>query len=249
MRTYFDLLYAGEQVLDLYLPEEEDFDLFIYFHGGGLEKGDKKDASKFANDLTSLGIGVVSVNYRMYPNAQYPEFIEDAASAVAWVKENIGNYGVCKRTFLGGSSAGGYLSMMLCFDDRYLGRYGIDPASFAGYIHDAGQPTAHFKVLKESGVDSRRVIVDERAPIFFVGLQERYAPMLFVVSDQDMKCRYEQTMLMIETLRHFDHGEQISLRVMSGRHCAYLRQTDENGKNLFGSIVSSYILNEKGKSL
>ena len=54
MRTYFDLLYAGEQALDLYLPEEEDFDLFIYFHGGGLEKGDKKDASKFAKDLTSL---------------------------------------------------------------------------------------------------------------------------------------------------------------------------------------------------
>ena len=27
--------------LDLYLPDSEEFDVFVYFHGGGLEGGSK----------------------------------------------------------------------------------------------------------------------------------------------------------------------------------------------------------------
>ena len=65
--------------------------------------------------------------------------------------------------------------MMLCFDERYLKEVGILPTEIAGYIHDAGQPTAHFNVLKELGQDSRRLIVDETAPLYFVGLKEKYA--------------------------------------------------------------------------
>ena len=47
---------------------------------------------------------------------------------------------------------------------------------FAGFIHDAGQPTSHFNVLKELGKDSKRIIVDETAPMYFVGMDETYSP-------------------------------------------------------------------------
>ena len=59
---------------------------------------------------------------------------------------------------------------------------------------DAGQPTAHFNVLKYADVDPRRIIVDETAPLYYVGLESEYPPMRFVVSDNDMTNRYEQTM-------------------------------------------------------
>ena len=86
-----------ELLLDMYLPETTEFPVFVFFHGGGLEKGSKRGARFFAQYLTDNGIAVVSANYRMYPDAKYPDFIEDAAEAVHWVSENMNNYGKCEK--------------------------------------------------------------------------------------------------------------------------------------------------------
>jgi signal transduction histidine kinase len=79
------------------------------------------------------------------------------------VKKNCSQYGNGEGVYVGGSSAGGYLSMMLCFNAAYLGAHGIDPTEISGWFHDAGQPTKHFTVLKYSGEDERLVIIDETA--------------------------------------------------------------------------------------
>ena len=230
-----------QKILDLYLPENDVFDVFIYFHGGGIESGNKSHADAFCEYLTQRNIAVVSADYRMYPDAVYPEFIRDAAQAVGWVYKNIQSYGNCKRYFVGGSSAGGYLSMMLCFDKKYLTPYGIDPATIDGFIHDAGQPTCHFNVLRERGIDTRRVIIDESAPIFHIGTAPEYAPMLFIVSDNDMENRYEQTMLMLSTLKHFEYDQdKIKLKVMHGSHCRYVWEKDENQDSVLGKIVYEF---------
>lgn len=131
--------------------------------GAGLCGGSRKAAENFAHTLVAQNIATATVDYRMYPEAKYPDFIENAAAAVRWLKDNISRYGKCNRIFVGGSSAGGYISMMLCFDKRYFNKVGMEPTDIAAYIHDAGQPTSHFNVLKELGKDSRRVIVDETA--------------------------------------------------------------------------------------
>lgn len=68
----------GPQLLDLYLPEGKNFPTLVYFHGGGLEGGDKQ-GHPFIPYLASRGIAVVSANYRMYPEARYPDFVQDAA--------------------------------------------------------------------------------------------------------------------------------------------------------------------------
>ena len=228
--------------LDLYLPDRSASSLFVYFHGGGLECGDKNAADVFAPYLTSRGIAVASANYRMYPSAKYPDFICDAAQAVAWtnkyMKEELG----CDKFYVGGSSAGGYLSMMLCFDKRYLKSVGLDNSKVAGYFHDAGQPTAHFNVLKYGNIDSRRVIVDETAPLYYVGLESEYPPMRFVVSNNDMTNRYEQTMLMLSTLSHFGYTNYDHI-LMHGKHCEYCSKIDENGESVFGQKIYDFIKN------
>ena len=230
-------------LLDIYLPDVSEFSVFVFFHGGGMERGSKGDAEKFARYLTDKGIAVVSADYRMYPNAKYPDFIEDAAEAVYWVSENINSYGKCDKMFVGGSSAGGYISMMLCFDHSYLAVHRMKPTDVMGYVHDAGQPTTHFNVLRERGVDTRRVIVDEAAPLYHVKAGQNYPPMLFIVSDNDMACRYEQTMLMLATLSHMGHSaEQHPHKLMHGKHCAYCRAADENGRSVFGTLVAPFIL-------
>ncbi len=217
MKSVLGIEYKEGLLLDLHLPESDTFDLFVYIHGGGLSSGSRSGVEVFAKDLAERGIATASIDYRMYPDAKFPDFIEDAAYSVRWLKDNISRWGKCNRTFVGGSSAGGYISMMLCFDDRYLNSVGLKPTDIAGYIHDAGQPTAHFTVLKQSGFDSRRLIVDETAPMYFVGTAEKYSPMLFIVSDEDMFGRYEQTMLMVNVLEHFGHTEKVYLEKCTQR--------------------------------
>lgn len=228
MKVIKDICYSSigheSQKLDLYLPESEEFSVFVYFHGGGLEKGDKfcDKSREMVEYFADKNIALVSANYRMYPNAVYPEFILDAAAAVAWVFENIGEYGKCDKIYVGGSSAGAYLSMMLCFDKKWLAPYKISLSDIAGYIHDAGQPTAHFNVLRERGVDSKRVIIDETSPIYHVGNAEAYSPMLILVSTNDMENRYEQNVLLHSTMKHFGYDmSKVDFKYLEGTHCNY----------------------------
>lgn len=246
MKTVFDVCYneITKQYLNIYLPESDEFSVLLYFHGGGLESGDKADPKAFFEYMVSHDIAVVSANYRMYPNAKYPDFLLDAADATAWVFENIGKYGKINGIYVGGSSAGSYISQMLCFDKKWLSKYGIKPTDVSGFIHDAGQPTCHFNVLRERGVDTRRVIIDDSAPLYYIGEDEQYPPMLIIVSNNDMQNRYEQTMLLVSTLKHFGHSENIQLKIMNGTHCAYVNAVEPSGESVFGKIAASFIKGE-----
>lgn len=243
MRRVDDIVYnANGMQLDLLMPDGESKATFIYFHGGGIVEGNRKDIGNFSEYLTQNGIAVASVEYRMYPVAQYPDFIEDCADSVLWIKNNAANYGLSDKIFVGGSSAGGYLSMMLCFCNKFFEKRGLSQSDIAGYIHDAGQPTAHFNVLKYSGVDSRRIIVDETAPLYYIGVAKEYPPMTFIVSDNDMQNRLEQTMLVLSTLKHFGYDQsKIEHCIMHGRHCEYLRLLDNDGKPVLGKFIKKFI--------
>ena len=237
MKKIVDIAYKEGAKLDLYLPDSAEFDLFVYFHGGGLCAGSKSEIEPFVDAFTGANVAVASIEYRMYPTAKYPEFIEDCAYAVRWLKDNVERWGKCKRIFIGGTSAGGYISMMLCFDKRYLNAVGVDLSEISGYIHNAGQPTAHFNVLKEKGLDGKRVIVDETAPLYFIGLEESYPPMLFCLAKQDMFARYEQTMLVLKTLEHFGHKENVFYQELEGRHCTYVDQ----GEPAFAEAILAFM--------
>ena len=244
MKKFLDVCYNEEtkQCLDIYLPDSEEFKTFVYFHGGGIQSGDKSDVKFFCEYLANRGIAAVSVNYRMYPQAKYPEFIEDVAESVAWVFKNIGNYGKSTDIYVGGSSAGGYMSQLLCFNKEYLARHNINVMDIAGFVHDAGQPTVHFNILQKNGLDGKRVIVDETAPLYYVGVDNEYPPMLIIVSDNDMFNRYEQTQLLVTTLKHFGHSDKITYKLMHGNHCAYVEAETQDGDGGFGKAVADFIL-------
>jgi hypothetical protein len=130
---------------------------------------------------------------------------------------------------------------MLCFDKRYLGKYGLIPTDFAGFVLDAGQPTCHFNVLRERGIDGRRIIVDESAALYHVGTDEKYPPMLIIYSDNDMQNRPEQTVLLVSTLKHFGHVDNVTVKMMHGNHCEYISKMDEQGESVFGKLLYEYI--------
>lgn len=243
--------YAGtpdtnpERALDIYIPNTEGFDTFIYFHGGGFVTGDKDGefAPVLAKYFTENGIAFVSANYRMYPSAAYPDYIKDAALAVSFVKKNIKDFGGSGRIFVGGTSAGGYLSQMLCFDKKWLKFNEISVSDIAGFIHDAGQPTTHFNVLRERGFDRRKLVVDEAAPLYHVGDADSYPPMLFILADNDMQNRPEQTELLLSTMNHFgyDMTKVEKIVISNSTHSSYCARLDDDGAPLFAKIITKFI--------
>ena len=235
--------------LDVYLPEGEKCDaLLIFFHGGGLEEGDKADNKGIYEELASKGIAVASANYRMYPAAKYPQYIEDAAKAVAWGLTHISEWIHYERVLIGGISAGAYLSMMLHFQPLFLKENNIEEERIDGYIFDAGQPTVHFNVLKERGKDPSSVRVDEAAPIYYlegehVRAKKQY--FLIMVSDNDIPGRREQNELLIQTMKtHRYEGTQIDYYVMKGyTHAGYVDVKDASGSYPYAEMLYEFIKN------
>ena len=180
----------------------------------------------------------------MYPDARYPDFIEDAAEAVAFVKGGLGEYGGYGKLIVGGCSAGAYMTEMLCFNKAFLEAVGVSNDDITAYVHDAGQPTVHFNVLRERGYDHRKIIVDKEAPLYYVGLAKSYPPMQIIVSDKDIENRLEQTELFMGTLRSFGYDmSKVHLTKTSGTHVWYVNATDENGKSEYANLIIPFIKN------
>lgn len=183
--------YAQERCkLDFYYPTHiKEFPVVVWFHGGGLEGGNKF----IPQELKNNGIGVIGVNYRLLPKANIQECIDDAAAAVAWAFKNVSDYGGSKsKIFVSGHSAGGYLTDMIVLKKDYLKKYGIDADSIAGAFPFSGQVITHFNVRKARGLSAITPMVDDTAPLYYV----RKLPMPFVLLSGDRELelygRYEE---------------------------------------------------------
>lgn len=234
--------------LDIYLSENpEGAPLLIYFHGGGLEAGDKADDRGMYQELAAQDIIVVSANYRMYPEIGFPVYLEDAAAAVACALKCVKEYADYGQVWIGGISAGGYISMMLHFAKDFLRKCGVDESLIHGYIFDAGQPTTHFNVLRERGMDKAAVRVDEAAPIYY--LAEPYKANLnqkfwVICAENDFLGRPEQNQLLIKTMiAHGYQEEQIAYTVMEGfEHAQYVGNMDDEGHYPYAAMLGDFII-------
>jgi len=127
--------------LDIYQPAKNagSAPVIVFFYGGNWVSGKREDYAFVGQALAKRGFVVVVPDYRLYPEARYPDFLDDAAQAVAWTEREIGNYGGDpKRVFVMGHSAGAYNAAMLALDARWLGKQGVKPESLRGWIGLAG---------------------------------------------------------------------------------------------------------------
>jgi acetyl esterase/lipase len=118
------------QKLDVYLPQKlrPNAKVVIFFYGGSWREGSKTDYRFVAQALTSCGFIVVLPDYRLYPAVTFPAFVEDGASAVRWVLDNIATYGGdTNHIYLMGHSAGSHIAALLTLDAHYLKAVGLDP--------------------------------------------------------------------------------------------------------------------------
>ena len=194
-----DAYINSQCTLDIYFPEnQKDFATIIWFHGGGLTKGEKK----IPKALMNKGYAVVGVEYRLSPKVSAPSYIEDAAAAVSWVFKNIEKYGGNKKLiFISGHSAGAYLGTIITMDKSYLAKYNIDPMEIAGLISFSGQVITHFTIRKEQGIKSTQPSIDKYAPINFVRAET--PPILLITGDREMELlgRYEENAYFLRMMK------------------------------------------------
>jgi acetyl esterase/lipase len=131
----------------------------LWIHGGGLVMGmpeqDHDLCSRFA---ASLGIAVVSVDYRLAPDHPFPAGLEDCHAALAWLHAEAGALGVDPaKVAVGGGSAGGGLA-----------------ACVAQMAHDRGGPALAFQLLQYPMLDDRTALRADLDALSWTQASNRY---------------------------------------------------------------------------
>lgn len=123
----------GEEGLsgDLYLPEEtRNVPCLVAVHGGGWQRGSRKNYRQLGAYLAEHGIGVFAISYRFAPKNRYPAAVHDVRAAVQFLRSQGAEHGVDpQRLALIGDSAGGHLAALTTLAG--------DHPDFAGQEDDA----------------------------------------------------------------------------------------------------------------
>ena len=186
--TFRDIRYAAEArlTLDVCRPKAAvAAPVVVFFYGGGWRSGHKGLYRYVAKALARRGYVAVVPDYRIYPEVRYPDFLDDGARAVRWVRDNVHRFGGDpEKIFLMGHSAGAHIAAMLSIDAAWLDKVALVPGrDLAGLIGLAGP--YDFLPLKDEtlivifgGADRA-----ETQPIFHVG--PGAPPALLLTGDRD----------------------------------------------------------------
>lgn len=103
--------------------------LVVYIHGGGLASGDKSNFSaNQLNQILKAGFAVMAINYRLTPEAIFPQHYMDCARAIQYARYHYKDLGTDpKRIGAIGGSAGGMTALWLGFHDDLADKNNADP--------------------------------------------------------------------------------------------------------------------------
>lgn len=123
-RTYTYAEVGGRPLqLDLHSgTAEEPMPLVIWIHGGAWRGGSRRHVPEAVRELTTLGMSVASIDYRLTGEAgrwgkepvHWPAQRDDAKAAVRWLRAHAEELNLDPGAFVAwGSSAGGHLAAIL----------------------------------------------------------------------------------------------------------------------------------------
>jgi len=114
------------QTMDVYIPKENiaKNTLVVFIYGGAWRTGSKNYYAYMGKFFSDLGYPTIIPDYRLYPEVQFPLFIDDVAIAIKEA-ENVKDI-TYDDIILVGHSAGGHTAALLATDPSYFSRFSID---------------------------------------------------------------------------------------------------------------------------
>ncbi len=200
--------------LDVYRPAQASGPLVVFLYGGSWRTGDKSIYPFVAKPLAARGAVVVVPNYRLYPEVQFPAFLDDNAQAVAWSLSHAAALGADPaRVFVVGHSAGAYNAAMLALDPAFLARAGTSRDRLAGVVGLAG-PYDFLPITDPDVIPVFAPVDDGPAsqPVSYV--DGRNPPLLLLAGDADTTVRPRNTASLAQ--RVAAAGGPVSSRIYPG---------------------------------
>ena len=134
----------------IYTPAGQGpFPVLLWFHGGGWVVGSINSQDAACRYLTNASDAVVvSVDYRLAPEAKFPEPLEDCYAVAAWAAKNASTFNADgSRLAVGGASAGGNLAAALALMARDRGGPPLAHQILAYPVTDADMDTESYKLF------------------------------------------------------------------------------------------------------
>jgi acetyl esterase len=142
-------LSVADRPARLYVPVAGSEALLVFFHGGGWVYGDLDSHDAVCRLLAErAGVRVLSVDYRLAPEAPFPAAYDDALAAYEWVTRHAEELGADPgRLAVGGDSAGGCLAATVANEAARKGW----PLSFQLLVYPATDMTASMESRRTLG--------------------------------------------------------------------------------------------------
>ncbi|WP_025899988.1 alpha/beta hydrolase [Sneathiella glossodoripedis] len=116
----------GTIPLRIYSPVsgDQNIPVIVFYHGGGWVIGSRNSHDSLCRQISNEGnFLVISVDYRMGPEAPFPAAPQDSFSAYKWARANAGKFGGGpSKVAVAGDSAGGNLSAvvsLMALEDQF----------------------------------------------------------------------------------------------------------------------------------
>lgn len=170
--------------LDVYAPvgAASGLPVVVFFYGGSWNSGSKDSYGFAGRALAAQGFVTIVADYRILPDAAYPDFLEDCAAAVRWARSHAGDFGGdTDGIVLVGHSAGAYNAAMLALDPRWLGE---DRKAVRGFAGLAG-PYSFLPLDTQVTIDTFGKVADlpSTQPVSFASADD--PPALLLAGAQD----------------------------------------------------------------
>jgi acetyl esterase len=119
----------------------------VWYHGGGWVLGNLDGSDATARSLANAsGCVVISVDYRLAPEARFPAAADDCFAATQWVASNASALGIdARRIAVGGDSAGGNLAAVVAQQAKAKGGPAIGFQLLVYPVTDYGFGTASYR--------------------------------------------------------------------------------------------------------
>ena len=243
MHEVWDVPYDDKMMFDFYGPikEKGPFPAIIYFHGGGIKDGSKAGLGGFCHEFIKKGYAFFSVEYPMYPNTKFPEYIKECAKAIKFISEHAKEYGCNDDIYIMGQSAGAYILLMLCCNKAYLKEVKFDENRVKGWISESGTCTDHITILEiEKGINPMCTRISEYSPIFYVQEGFKSSPILLTYNKDDQFLNRDNgNKILYNQIKYFSDVD-IKIVELPGRHCAGT-QVNPDGSYNFNKVVFDWL--------